>query len=64
MFGLTLVPEARIRETVGRDEELVRLSAFLDRVGDGPAAFLLDGEAGIGKTEVWRAGVAGARRRG
>ena len=58
------MPEARIQKTVGRDEELARLSAFLDRVGEGPAALLLDGEAGIGKTELWRAGVAEARRRG
>lgn len=49
---------------VGRGEELdaaVRLIAALDR---GPAALLLEGEAGIGKTTVWSAGVEAARQAG
>jgi DNA-binding CsgD family transcriptional regulator len=38
----------------GRDPEFVRLSTFLDAVPRGPRALLLEGEAGVGKTTVWR----------
>ena len=53
-------------EVVGRDEELSSLSAFLDRRADeqGPIALALEGEAGIGKSTLWRAAVEDARRRG
>lgn len=47
---------------VGRDEELAAVSTFLD--GEFPAALVLAGEAGIGKTTVWRAGLEQARERG
>jgi DNA-binding CsgD family transcriptional regulator len=50
------------REVLGRDEELAAVAAFLE--GDFPAALVLAGEAGIGKTTVWRAGVGQARDRG
>src|SRR5262245_40185496 len=48
-------------EVVGRDEELAAIAAFLD--GDLPAALVLAGEAGIGKTTLWRAGLQEARER-
>jgi DNA-binding CsgD family transcriptional regulator len=48
-------------EVLGRDEELAAIAAFLD--GDFPAALVLAGEAGIGKTTVWRAGLGQARER-
>ena len=48
---------------VGRDSELAAVAAFLDGVPSGPAGLLLEGEAGVGKTTVWRAGVAGAAGR-
>jgi len=51
-------------EIIGRDEELDSMSAFLDRPAEGPAAFVLEGEAGIGKSTLWRAGVEAARARG
>jgi DNA-binding CsgD family transcriptional regulator len=51
-------------EMVGREEELSSLSAVLDRTADGPAALVLEGEAGIGKSTLWRAGVDAARARG
>jgi DNA-binding CsgD family transcriptional regulator len=51
-------------EIVGRDAELRSVSAFLDRTGEGPAALMLDGEAGIGKSTLWLAGVEAARERG
>src|SRR5439155_18046887 len=49
MFGKMAV------EVVGRDEELDSLCAFLDRraPAEGPTAFVLDGEAGFGKSAVW-----------
>jgi DNA-binding CsgD family transcriptional regulator len=51
-------------EIVGRDRELSSLYAVLDRAAAGPAALLLEGEAGIGKSTLWRAGVDAARARG
>ncbi len=48
---------------IGRDEEQASIQAFLDRVADGPGALVLSGEAGIGKTILWEAGVAEARGR-
>ena len=50
-------------EIIGRDEELGAVRAFISRVGDGPGALVLSGEAGIGKTILWEAGVEEARER-
>ncbi len=50
-------------ELVGREEELGFLIAFLDRTAEGPAALVLEGEAGIGKSALWLAGVRTARER-
>jgi len=44
-------------DVVGREQELGSIRAFLDRPPEGPAAILLEGEAGIGKSTLWRAGV-------
>ena len=49
---------------VGREAELGSVSRFLQRDVDGGSAFVLEGEAGIGKSTVWQAGVAAARRLG
>jgi DNA-binding CsgD family transcriptional regulator len=46
---------------VGRERELEVVRAFL---GGGVGALVLEGEAGIGKTTVWHAGVEVARERG
>ena len=51
-------------EIVGRDEELRFLEAFLDRADGGTTALVLEGEAGIGKSTLWLAGVEAAHRRG
>src|ERR671936_3222265 len=51
-------------ELVGRDQELALVEGFLDAADALPSAILLDGEAGIGKTTLWRAGVAAAAGRG
>ena len=50
-------------QVIGRDEELGSVEAFLAGVEQGPAALVLSGEAGIGKTMLWEAGVEEAERR-
>jgi DNA-binding CsgD family transcriptional regulator len=49
---------------VGREWELARVGEFLDLAASGPAGLLLEGEMGIGKTALWRAGLAAAADRG
>ena len=51
-------------EIISRDKELDSMSAFLDRPAEGAAVLVLEGEAGIGKSMLWRAVVDGARERG
>ena len=48
---------------VGRVTELETIERFLDELGSSASALVIEGEAGIGKTTVWREGVAGAERR-
>jgi DNA-binding NarL/FixJ family response regulator len=48
---------------VGREAELDAVERFLDNVTTGPAALVIDGEAGIGKTTVWLEGVRSAESR-
>nr|MBA3330937.1 AAA family ATPase [Actinomycetota bacterium] len=48
---------------IGRDEEQSALHAFLAAVPGGPAALVLTGTAGAGKTTLWKAGLAGALER-
>ena len=49
---------------VGRDEELRVVHAFLDRALGVPRTLVLEGEAGIGKSTLWLAGVEAARELG
>jgi DNA-binding CsgD family transcriptional regulator len=51
-------------EIVGREEELASIHAFLDQGEGGPAALVLEGEAGVGKSTLWLAGVEHARAAG
>jgi AAA ATPase-like protein len=51
-------------EVIGRHREKAEADRFLDLVTEGPAALVLEGEAGIGKTTVWRAALDAARSRG
>jgi DNA-binding CsgD family transcriptional regulator len=51
-------------ELLGRDHEQAVLRRFLDRAESGLAGLLLEGEAGIGKTMLWREGIALASARG
>jgi hypothetical protein len=53
-----------VSEIVGRERELTALHDFADEVKGRPAALVLEGEAGIGKSTLWLAGVAHARARG
>jgi DNA-binding CsgD family transcriptional regulator len=48
----------------GRATELAQIGRFLDEVAAHPAALLIEGEAGIGKTTLWSAGISDARQRG
>ena len=48
---------------VGRDDELAVIEAFVAGLGRGPSALVLAGEAGIGKTSLWRAAVDAASYR-
>jgi DNA-binding CsgD family transcriptional regulator len=50
-------------DVVGRNQELAALEAFLDRTS-GRSTLVLEGEAGIGKSTLWLAGVEKARARG
>ena len=52
------------RPAVGREDELAAAVEFLDAIAAGPAALLIEGDAGIGKTTVWRAAVTAAIARG
>jgi DNA-binding CsgD family transcriptional regulator len=49
---------------VGRETEFADAESFVDAAAAGPAALLVDGDAGIGKTTVWRTAAAAARERG
>lgn len=49
---------------VGREEELAAVRSFLGGAGDGAAALVLEGEAGIGKSTLWLAAVQCARDQG
>src|SRR2546425_3952732 len=51
-------------EIVSREEELASLHAFIDGLQGGPAALVLEGDAGIGKSTLWLAGVEYARTQG
>ena len=42
----------------GRDSELASLRAFVGSIPEAAAALVFEGEAGMGKTTLWRAGVA------
>ncbi len=51
-------------EVIGRDRELQAFEHFLGTVAEGPAATILQGEPGIGKTTLWEAAVSRASQGG
>src|SRR5436190_15106873 len=64
IVGVSMGVEAQMPMLVGRGEELRGLESFLDAVERGPAALVFEGDAGIGKTSLWRVGVDAAESRG
>ena len=52
------------QDLIGRSAEQAALADFLDSPYEGTRALLLEGEAGIGKTSLWRAAVSIAGTRG
>ena len=53
-----------MNDLLGRESELLAVRQFLKAVLGGPAACVLVGEAGIGKSSLWREGVGLARGQG
>src|SRR5205809_7883610 len=51
-------------EIVSREEELASLNTFIGNPEGGPAALVLEGDAGIGKSTLWLAAVEHARAQG
>ena len=51
-------------QIVGRVSELDAIHRFLERVSHGPGFLIIEGEAGIGKSTLWAAGVDAAERLG
>ncbi|WP_193044566.1 helix-turn-helix transcriptional regulator [Mycolicibacterium baixiangningiae] len=51
-------------QLISRDAELSAVDTFLAAVPSGTSVLILEGDAGIGKSTVWRAGIARARARG
>jgi DNA-binding CsgD family transcriptional regulator len=51
-------------EIRGREDELAAVARFLDAIPQGAAGFVIEGEAGIGKTTLWRAARDDAGARG
>ena len=51
-------------DVVGREREIGVIEGYVAGLGAGPSALILEGEAGVGKTTLWLAGVAAARTRG
>jgi DNA-binding CsgD family transcriptional regulator len=49
---------------VGRDAELASIRDFVTRIAQGAPVLMLAGEAGMGKTTLWRAGVEAAASAG
>jgi DNA-binding CsgD family transcriptional regulator len=49
---------------IGRDRELARVESFVDASRTQAGRLLLEGDPGIGKTTLWRAGVDAAERAG
>jgi DNA-binding CsgD family transcriptional regulator len=48
----------------GRDAELASLREFVERIAEGSVALVLEGDAGMGKTTLWRAAVDDAEKSG
>jgi DNA-binding CsgD family transcriptional regulator len=49
---------------VGRHRELAAIEAFVASISNGPTALVIEGDVGIGKTTLFRAGLEAASERG
>jgi DNA-binding CsgD family transcriptional regulator len=58
------MPATAARLLIGRDEELEAIGRLLNDRARLPGAVLLHGDAGIGKTSIWLAGIDAAAERG
>ena len=47
-------------DAIARENELRVAATVLDSLPEGPAALIVEGEPGIGKTTLWRAVLAAA----
>lgn len=54
----------QMQYVIGREPELEVIESFLAGSHDGPSALLIEGDAGIGKTTLWQAGIDAALERG
>jgi tetratricopeptide (TPR) repeat protein len=59
-----MAPATRNNRLSGRETEIRSLADFLGRAAAAPSVLVLSGAAGIGKTELWQAGVHQARAHG
>jgi MoxR-like ATPase len=53
-----------VTAVVGRDRELAEITSFLELAVAEPHILLLEGDAGIGKTTLWRAALDAAHTNG
>src|SRR5262245_5229778 len=53
-----------MRAIVGREAELAAVHAFVEGIADGASALVLEGDAGMGKTTLWNAGIEHAETQG
>jgi DNA-binding CsgD family transcriptional regulator len=57
-------PSDAAPDVLGRDDELAAIARWVEGFGSEPSAIVLDGDAGIGKTTLWREAVATVRHAG
>lgn len=63
-YDLPIVRSRPEPVVIGRQAELAALETFGVEVATGPTVLVLEGEAGIGKTTLWREGIRLAQQRG
>src|SRR5439155_10081238 len=61
---MVLAQSTEDAEIAGREEELGALARFIDDIDHRPAGLILVGEAGVGKTTLWRAAIRMAETKG
>jgi len=64
MAEMVLAQSTEDAEIIGCAEELEALARLIDDIDRRPAGVVLDGEAGVGKTMLWRAAMRMAEKKG